>query len=298
MDFRKRRKAKLSLSVARRLERLVPLSKRRSFRERAVGLIYGRGVQQARRDDGNWICYSAKTYPGINYIWHQDANYKRFTKNNYFPILTDILSKGSVIIDVGASYGDEVVDMAKLTGEGGHVYAFEPLSHEFEALQRTVLLNGFTNVTCINQAVSSRSGFAELTSEEATVRGIRESPTGGGGSNVVCTTLDTFWKEKGGEKVDLLKVDTDGHEIDVFKGARDLIRSNPQMTILAEFLPSVSYGSRFGKDVLRWYREQGLKVYKIQQAMKELNEEDDHQFCKDMNDPRLMVCHDLVLRKE
>jgi len=92
-----------------------------------------------QRYDDTWICVSkAKSFA---LLFEGDADLKRFNKNNFYLIFTIILKKGDVVIDVGASYGDEVIDIAKLVDEEGKVYSFEPDRDDFEALKQTIHLN-------------------------------------------------------------------------------------------------------------------------------------------------------------
>ena len=77
-------------------------------------------------------------------------------------VLIRILHPGDCFVDVGANVGFFTVIAARLVGEGGRVYAFEPETANFNRLKQNVALNGLTNVMLYQAAVGDRDGEAEL----------------------------------------------------------------------------------------------------------------------------------------
>ena len=69
---------------------------------------------------------------------------------------------GQTIIDVGASIGIYTIFFAKMVGEKGKVYAFEPEPNNFELLKKNIAINGFKNVILENKAVSDVSGIVKM----------------------------------------------------------------------------------------------------------------------------------------
>lgn len=72
------------------------------------------------------------------------------------------LPPGGVLFDVGANLGFFSLLGARLAGPSGHVYAFEPVPENAEALAEHAALNQIGNVTVIERAVGARSGPARL----------------------------------------------------------------------------------------------------------------------------------------
>ena len=77
-------------------------------------------------------------------------------------VFSSLLNKGDVVIDVGAYFGYYTLLGARLVGEKGIVFAFEPNQQSYELLVKNIKLNGYQNVTPINRAVASTSGTASF----------------------------------------------------------------------------------------------------------------------------------------
>lgn len=126
----------------------------------------------------------------------------------------------TVIYDIGANVGFYSLLAAHLSGQDGRVYAFEPLGRNVDFIRRHAALNQFTNIEVFEAAVAEYSGevffdpgFSIATghiSEKGTVK-VRQ----------VC--LDELLAA--GEIVppDVIKVDVEGAEFAVFKGAQKLV---------------------------------------------------------------------------
>ncbi len=132
-----------------------------------------------------------------------------------------------VVLDVGANIGFFSI---RLGGLGARVHAFEPGSAARSRLERNVRLNGLTErVTVHPFAVSDYSGEGGLALRDGqTVHGTflscgaAQSP---GLEPVQCVTLGDAIRMTGAEYVDLLKVDVEGAEIEIFTGAsREALR--------------------------------------------------------------------------
>ncbi len=125
---------------------------------------------------------------------------------------------GDVVVDVGAFVGLYTIALAKRVGPHGSVVAFEPDPTNFAWLQRHVVLNRVQHhVTLVRAAVADRAGEAGFLSRD------NESHLGDvqkGGLRVPVTTLD---EEFPTQRVDLLKVDVEGHEEQVLRGGMRLL---------------------------------------------------------------------------
>ena len=134
--------------------------------------------------------------------------------------------KEGTFADVGANIGIYSLYCAALHPEMA-IYAFEPVKQNYDRLLENIKLNGFTNILALNFAVGSVNGITEIF--------IPEMEVGKSGAQIHTpvdehnksflpkeiqqiyeTTMD-MWPD-----VDYLKVDVDGHEIDVLSGARML----------------------------------------------------------------------------
>ncbi len=131
------------------------------------------------------------------------------------------INPGMVIYDIGANVGFYSLLGANLAGSSGKVVAFEPFHRNVEYIQRHIELNKFHNIDVLEVAVSNKSGkgFFEAGGSIATGH-LSEQ----GSIEVRTITLDEYILEGTAPKPDVIKVDVEGAEHEVFKGAQELIQ--------------------------------------------------------------------------
>jgi FkbM family methyltransferase len=135
-----------------------------------------------------------------------------------------LISKGDIVIDVGANIGEVTLNAAALVGTTGKVYSFEPSRSTFRKLGRNVDLNKCANVTLFNMGLSSAEGSAAFMVPNGNRGGARiASPNEHPDQIVELTTLDQLWSSIKGP-VSLIKVDIEGHEFHALKGAEWVLR--------------------------------------------------------------------------
>lgn len=277
---------------------VLPTKLRGHFVNFVVPTVLGRSKYVAmRRHDGRWICVRNTNVDLIL----ESPDHKRFNKNNYVPILEKLVSPGDVVVDIGASFGDEVIDLSILVGEEGRVFAFEPSHCDFIALKQTVERNGLTNVVCVNAAVGAADGKTTLQklNKNNQTTSLSDSRRVVAAEEVDVVSLDSFWRVEMNEaKVSLVKIDTDGAEIEVLRGASSFLEAQPDCRLVVEFLPDISYSGKSGASVLEWYQKQGLAVSKIQTSTVRIEAKEFDQFCEQINNPIHALSHDVVLERD
>jgi FkbM family methyltransferase len=137
---------------------------------------------------------------------------------------TDVLDRirehhipGTTFVDVGANIGNHTVYVAGVLGAPTH--AFEPQPAAFELLRANVTGNHLTNVTLHPCGLADRPGEATLVPGLAGNRGMAKLIPGGSG--VALRTLDGFVL---GGPIGTIKIDVEGMETAVLRGARRTIR--------------------------------------------------------------------------
>lgn len=140
--------------------------------------------------------------------------------------IRDNLGRGSVAVDVGASIGDTTVQMASTVGPTGRVFSFEPHPGEYRRLLENVVLNNFSHVNCMQAAAGDSDGQARLiwTEDENQSNGYVRGPAGREHRRTesVCSVvrLDTVLPDT---RVDFIKIDSQGSDLAVLKGARHIL---------------------------------------------------------------------------
>ena len=138
--------------------------------------------------------------------------------------LSNFLSSGMTVLDVGSNIGTHAVYFSSLVGGRGKVYCFEPQQTVYSILCSNILLNTCNNVVAYPYAVGEKNTDILVPSPDYT------RPNNFGGYSL----LHSVRKESGKmitidslqlDQCDLLKIDVEGMELDVLRGAQDLLRS-------------------------------------------------------------------------
>jgi FkbM family methyltransferase len=162
-----------------------------------------------------------------------------------------LVPPGGVVIDVGANIGQYTLIAAQLAGPSGRVFAFEPDPVNAAALQRSVARNGFHDrVELLRLAVAASGGQAAFeVAPDRTRSRLRPNTVGNGDSDNVVSVrkvaLDDFADERGLNRLDLLKIDVEGADLDVLRGAERLIRHlRPMLMVECEPDWLLAHGER------------------------------------------------------
>ena len=145
-----------------------------------------------------------------------------YIKNDW-AILSDYLSEGDLVLDIGAFVGTHTLMMRELIGESGEVYLFEPQPDCINLLEKTIYANRFDNCSIIPKLVGQEDGTQELMttkSPDSTSNVTDRDPWNRGYDSVSVgmTRLDSFLHDNHIEEVDFIKVDVQGAELQVIKG--------------------------------------------------------------------------------
>lgn len=139
----------------------------------------------------------------------------------------------STVFDVGANIGQSAVPLAS-TYRHATIHCFEPLQASFSKLTRTIEDN--KRIFAHHIALGDDEGSKILVVTEKTTRcRISNSILPGQViENIRATTLDLFCKQNSIEQIDFLKIDTEGYDLKVLKGAQDLLSKQKILFIQVE----------------------------------------------------------------
>ena len=151
-------------------------------------------------------------------------------------LFMELLKPGMTVVDIGANVGHYSLIAARAVGDSGRVFSFEPDPHNYDLLVRNVELNGFTNVTALNVAVSSGKGTVTLYLDKYNLGGHSLSAENvlisAGKVEVDTISLDEFFETAAAGVVDVIKMDTQGAEGLIIKGARRVIEDNDPVVLM------------------------------------------------------------------
>jgi FkbM family methyltransferase len=142
--------------------------------------------------------------------------------------LRALLNSGDAAIDVGANLGYFSAAMAQAVGPLGRVVAFEPVPATYARLSQLAALNGFVQLSTFPLALGADAGDATI-HWDPRVAGSASLHTGQGERVAVrVRPLDALVAEGSVPAPRLVKIDVEGHELAVLRGARETIaRSRP-----------------------------------------------------------------------
>jgi FkbM family methyltransferase len=150
-----------------------------------------------------------------------------FTTQSDKKIREELKIKEGVFIDVGANGGMHTIPAALSLGQKGEVIAIEPEPKNFSILEKNVEINNLKNVICINTACFKEEKILKLFLDKEGQGGhslMKDTPIKKEGFIEIKTqTLDNIIKIKKIKRVDLIKLDVEGAELDVLKGAKIIL---------------------------------------------------------------------------
>jgi len=174
-------------------------------------------------------------------------------------LVKKIVKPGMVVLDIGAHVGFYSKLFSKLVGNRGLVIAFEPHPATFSVLCKNV--STLTNIIPVQAAVAGRkgrasfydclieSGSASLCYDEYKKEWLKNRLSGreiaprvlnglpGSTYTISTTTVDSYLEERHIERVDFIKIDIEGAEINAIRGMKNILRSSSCLTVIMEFNP-------------------------------------------------------------
>ena len=171
-------------------------------------------------------------------------------------IVRRLLKRGDTVFDIGANIGIMTLQFSDYVGETGVVHSFEPNPDVMKLLASAVTRKAASNVLLNEIALGRKSDVLTLSAPEGNVGAgslVRGSEWSDAKSYLVSVkTLDEYVAERSIKTIDLIKIDVEGGELDLFIGARHVLeeiepravlfedndrngeRTSPAMTLLAE----------------------------------------------------------------
>lgn len=193
---------------------------------KTVTLFVGKEKKTIKRGG---VTYEVDLSEGIELSLYLFGSFQKHITKNAFLTIKDNFT----IIDIGANVGLMTLQFAKLV-PNGKVYSFEPTFYALERLKKNLALNPeiSKNVSVINSFVSEKSSDNPniIAFSSWKVNGEKDENnhpvhlgTPKATEGVPAISLDDFTSTHQIEKIDFIKIDTDGHEYEVFKGAKHAI---------------------------------------------------------------------------
>jgi FkbM family methyltransferase len=179
-------------------------------------------------------------------------------------LISSIIEPGDVVLDIGTHIGYYTLIFAKLVGQNGKVFAFEPEPTNFQLLERNVRVNGYSNVILEQKAVSNRNEKKKLylSKESSGMHTVYKSQYANLDSVKIETiSLDNYFRNYGG-KIDFIKMDIEGSEYTALEGMQTVLQRQNDIKLLVAFFPSAirEYGYK-PEQCIDLLMSSGFRIY-------------------------------------
>lgn len=186
----------------------------------------------------------------------------------------EYLREGMTVFDVGANVGELTLLFSRFAAANGIVYAFEASRAAFERLEIVCRAAKRHNVVLNHLALADKKGLIQLhiydddysSFNSQAVRplkdyGLNIEPVGI--EEISATTIDDYCEEHGIERIDLLKIDVEGAELQVMKGARRMLKSGRVKCMTFEFGQTTFDMGNHPEEIEEYLKEMNYKVRNI-----------------------------------
>jgi len=180
------------------------------------------------------------------------------------------LNAGDVALDIGANLGWYSLILSRLADTSASIFAFEPDPDNFTLLQENVVANSAQQVTAVSSALGAASSTMTLYQSHERNRGrhsllpLNESRRS---LPVKVETLADFWgrKELGSRPLRFVKIDVEGYELSVLRGAGSLLARCE--TLILEYSPQFMRRAALDpQELLRVVSSAGLEPWVIRNS--------------------------------
>ncbi|MCO6357679.1 FkbM family methyltransferase [Roseivirga pacifica] len=195
-------------------------------------------------------------YRAYKYRYIEDSAELKYIEDNITP--------GQLVLDIGTHKGGYLYWIQKATGKNGQVVAFEPQPILYDYVKEAIDVFGYKNVEFYHGGLSSQQGALDLfipkakglTSPGATFE--KREGRKGHFIKVPIYQLDELLAERR-QPVSFIKMDVEGHELEVFKGADNILKKDrPKLIFECE---NRHLNNRSVKDVFEYVQGLGYRGF-------------------------------------
>ena len=205
-------------------------------------------------------------------------------------IMEEKIEMGNIVVDVGANIGLHTLNMARIVGNAGQVFAFEPDPSNFEILKKNAKINNYKNIILEQKAVGDKHGRTTLYQSDhpGKHRIFPQTDQAKSQVQVELTNLDNYFDSDMIDKINFIKIDVEGLEFSVLKGMKNILKNSKKIKILFEFMPENTMEAGFTPiELLNYLTSNDFKLYCMDNKTKKLlyvsNNEEIIKLCSSTN---------------
>jgi len=179
------------------------------------------------------------------------------------------IKQGDIVLDIGMNNGHHTLFISKIIGETGKIYSFEPIKRLVSQVEESVKINGIDNIKINNFALGNKEIESLINIEEnnlacASILEAEENNSILEKEKIIIKKIDSLDLPK----IDFIKIDTEGYEWEVIKGANSLIEKDKPIMVF-EFNP-MSYNledKNASYNFLEYLYNLGYRLYDINKSL-------------------------------
>jgi FkbM family methyltransferase len=183
----------------------------------------------------------------------------RFFIQNDINLIDNNLNLGNTFIDIGANIGTWSLYASNIVGVSGTILCFEPHPKNYNFLSQNIKLNNFNNIQTFNFGLSDSDTLLNFTNTFDTMNHVSDSKS----NNTIIVPvkkLDDFTKNF--NIIDLIKIDVEGYELFVLKGAIATLRKTKKIIFESDSRLQNNYNYKT-TDIINFLKNENFVIYKI-----------------------------------
>lgn len=193
-------------------------------------------------------------------------------EQNKVKILKKIINNGDIVVDVGAHIGFYTMLFAKIVGEEGKVFAFEPDRNNFKILEKNKKINKYNNIIIEPKAVADKKCLKRLYPYKESRYHRLYGDNNQFFIDVECLSLDNYFIDYK-EGINVVKINVVGSEGDVIKGMIDILKNNNDIKLVIQFSPKrIREYSGEPLEALSILKDLSFKVWLINNKLELVND--------------------------
>lgn len=179
-------------------------------------------------------------------------------------LLRKLVHPGMQIVDVGANIGLYSLLLARLTGNAGHVYSFEPEPNLFATFSENCAANKMPNITPFQCAAGSATRRAAFSRSAFNSGNNSVTPSSVAAVEVQIVRVEDLLPI---QAVDFVKIDVQGHELPALRGMERLLKASDAVRVMFEFWPAGLRRAKTEPDALLGYlSDLGFIIYSTEDS--------------------------------
>lgn len=178
-------------------------------------------------------------------------------------VLSALVRHGDTILDVGANFGVYSLLLAKRAGRAGRCYAFEPGAEALAQLRHNLMRNPELQIEIVPMALSDSEGVASLFHTGGPTTFNVAAGDSHDRETIATTTLDAWSARSQLERIDVMKIDVEGHETSVFLGGRSTLSTHRPIIMFEVSRNALQRGGRTFESSWNSLAEIGYQMYRL-----------------------------------